>query len=104
MYPGGFRFKGFRQTSLPIKLSTYVQAQRPIFAHTPLDSGLAQLIGKYAVGTVCSSHSEEAIQEAIQAMLQAKISRYHFEALRSDLMGPNQVLLLKNALTGKGLA
>jgi glycosyltransferase involved in cell wall biosynthesis len=104
MYPGGFRFQGFRRTSLPIKLSTYIQAQRPIFAHTPPDSGLAQLISKYAVGTVCSSNNEDAIQQAIQAMLQAEITRYYFEALRSNLMGPNQLLLLRNALTRKDLA
>jgi hypothetical protein len=101
MYPDGFRFRDFRRTSLPIKLSTYIQAQRPIFAHTPLDSGLAQLICRYAVGTVCSSHNEDGIQQAIQAILQAKIARDQFEALRSDLMGPNQLLLLRNALTGK---
>jgi hypothetical protein len=99
MYPAGRRFQCFRQTSLPMKLSTYVQGQRPIFAHTPGDSGLAELIEKYGVGTVCSSYNEDAIQQAIQAILQAKITRHHFEALRSDLMGPNQLLLLKNALT-----
>ena len=104
MYPDGFRFRGFRRTSLPIKLSTYIQAQRPIFAHTPPDSGLAQLIDKYAVGTVCSSHSEGAIQHAIHSILQAKMTRDHFEALRSDLMGPDQLLLLRDALTGKNLA
>jgi hypothetical protein len=101
MYPNGWRFRGFRRTSLPIKLSTYIQAQRPIFAHTPGDTGLAQLIEKYGVGTVCSSQSTDAIQQAIQAMLEVKIARSHFEALRSDLMGPNQLLLLRNALTGK---
>jgi hypothetical protein len=99
MYPNGFRFQGFRQTSLPIKLSTYIQAQRPIFAHTPHDSGLARLICKYPVGTVCSSQSEGAIQHAIQVISQAKITTDHFEALRRDLMGPNQLLLLKTALT-----
>jgi hypothetical protein len=99
MYPHGYRFQGFRRTSLPIKLSTYIQAQRPIFAHTPPDSGLAQLICKYAVGTVCSSQSVDAIQQAIQAILQAEITRHHFEALRRDLMGPNQLFLLNNALT-----
>jgi hypothetical protein len=99
MYPKGFRFQGFRRTSLPVKLSTYIQAQRPIFAHTPPDSGLAQLISKYSVGTVCSSDSEYAIHQAIQVMLQAEITRHHFEELRKDLLGPNQLLLLKNALT-----
>jgi hypothetical protein len=100
MYPHGYRFQGFRRTSLPIKLSTYIQAQRPIFAHTPSDSGLAQLVGKHGVGTVCSSYSEEVIQQAVQGMLQATVTRDHFEALRLDLMGPNQLLLLRNALTG----
>jgi hypothetical protein len=104
MYPAGRRFQCFRQTSLPMKLSTYVQAQRPIFAHTPGDSGLAELIEKYGVGRVCSSYNEDAIQQAIHSMLQAKITRHHFEALRSDLMGPNHLLLLKNALTRQVLS
>jgi hypothetical protein len=98
MYPHGYRFQGFRRTSLPIKLSTYIQAQRPIFAHTPPDSGLAQLISKYGVGTVCSSDSEDAIQQSIHAILPGKVTRQNFEALRRELMGPNQLLLLKNAL------
>ena len=99
MYPNGYRFQRFRRTSLPIKLSTYIQAQRPIFGDTPPDSGLAQLIYKYSVGVVCCNNSEDAIKEAIQAILTATITRHHFEALRRDLMGPNQLLLLKNALT-----
>ncbi len=103
MYPEGFRFQGFRRTSLPIKLSTYIQAQRPIFAHTPPDSGLAQLICKYGVGTICSSNTEDAIQQAIRVILPAKITRHHFEALRRDLMGPDQLLMLKNALTRSAL-
>lgn len=101
MYPTGRHFQCFRQTSLPMKLSTYIQAQRPIFAHTPPDSGLAQLISKYAVGTVCSSENENSLEQAIQVILQAKIARDQFEALRSDLMGPHQLLLLRNALRGK---
>jgi hypothetical protein len=101
MYPEGFRSRGFRRTSLPIKLSTYIQAQRPIFAHTPPDSGLAQLVHKHGVGTVCSSRSEDAIQQAIEGMLQTRVTRVNFEALRSELMGPDQLLLLRNALTGK---
>lgn len=88
MYPAGFQFQGFRRTSLPIKLSTYIQAQRPIFAHTPPDSGLAQLISQYGVGTVCSSNRESDIQRAVQATLDAKINRDNFETIRNDLMGP----------------
>lgn len=98
MYPGGFRFQGFRRTSLPIKLSTYIQAQRPIFAHTPPDSGLAQLITKYGVGTVCSSEREPDIQQALRTILSKNTSRENFEALRCDLMGPRQLQQLRYAL------
>jgi len=98
MYPEGLRFRGFRRTSLPIKLSTYIQAQRPIFAHTPSDSGLAQLISKYRVGTVCSSQSESDIQQAVRTILDGKTNRQNFEAIRADLMGPRQLQELRRAL------
>jgi len=98
MYPEGLRFQGFRRTSLPIKLSTYIQAQRPIFVHTPRDSGLAQLISKYRVGTVCSSQRESDIQQAIQTIMNGKTGRENFEAIRADLMGPRQLQELRCAL------
>jgi hypothetical protein len=100
MYPAGLRFQGFRRTSLPIKLSTYIQAQRPIFAHTPSDSGLAQLISKFAVGTVCSSQVGADIELAIHKVLQGdEYSHSNFEALRADLMGETQLQSLRRALS-----
>jgi len=101
MYPAGIRFRGFRRTSLPIKLSTYIQAQRPIFAHTPGDSGLARLVDQFKVGKVCSSKEEAVIQQAVQELLSSPIRREHFEALRIDLMGPGQIQQLKAALAGE---
>jgi hypothetical protein len=99
MYPDGFRFQGFRRTSLPIKLSTYIQAQRPIFAHTPPDSGLAELIGKHGVGVVCTSDRETDVQKTIREILNARITRANFESIRSDLMGPQQLEQLRAALS-----
>jgi len=100
MYPRGFRFQGFRRTSLPIKLSTYIQAQRPIFAHTPPDSGLAELIIRHDVGTVCSSNNESEIRASLGELLGKRIGRQSFEALRDDLMGPQQLRQLRSALLG----
>jgi hypothetical protein len=99
MYPSGFVFQGFRRTSLPIKLSTYIQAQRPIFAHTPPDSGLAQLISKHGVGIVCSSDRPIDIQNAVREILNASITRENFESIRSDLMGSRQLRQLREALS-----
>ena len=98
MYPPGFRFQGFRRTSLPIKLSTYIQAQRPIFAHTPRDSGLAKLVSKHRVGTVCSSNRQSDIQDAVRTLLDLQITGENFDAIRDDLMGPQQLHQLRNAL------
>jgi len=104
MYPSGFRFQGFRRTSMPIKLSTYVQAQRPIFAHTPTDSGLAALISKHGVGVVCSSNDEPEIGRAIKTILDAKITRANFESIRNDLMSAEQLEQLRVALSNSALA
>ncbi len=61
MYPAGGKYQLFRRTSLPIKVSTYVQAQRPIFAHTPADSTLACVVTKYKLGAVCMAGIENDI-------------------------------------------
>lgn len=98
MYPPGFRYQGFRRTSLPIKLSTYIQAQRPIFAHTPPDSGLARLISKHKTGTVCPSNRTDEIEASLDELLTCKIDRNDFESLRQDLMGKNQLDQLREAL------
>src|SRR6202008_801380 len=89
MYPEGFRFRGFRRTSLPIKLSTYIQAQRPIFAHTPPDSGLAQLVRQFNVGKICSTGQHSDIRKTVDELLSSEYPREAFEKLRVELMGEN---------------
>ena len=101
MYPPGGEYELFRKTSLPIKLSTYVQAQRPIFVHSPHDSGLARIVSPAHVGCVCSSLDESGIARDIRSVLDHSISRQPFEQLRQELMGPEQVHQLGAALRGE---
>ena len=101
MYPPGKKYELFRQTSLPIKLSTYVQAQRPIFAHSPVDSTLARIVGPYGVGGVCESQDENRIKQQIAALLTLPVGRDRFETLRNELMGLGQVKQLGAALRGE---
>lgn len=101
MYPSGGKYGLFRRTSLPIKLSTYVQAQRPIFAHSPADSGLARIVGPARVGCVCSSEEESQIASQIRETIQTFLQRESFEALRQQLMGSDQVRQLGAALRGE---
>ena len=104
MYPEGFRFQGFRRTSLPMKLSTYVQAQRPIFAHAPSDSSLAWIVGKYRLGAVCTTNDESELRNALHTLLQKEVPRAHFEEVRLDLMGPAPLQQLRAALTPEALS
>ena len=99
MYPAGRRFQCFRQTSLPMKLSTYIQAQRPIFAHTPSDSSLASIVEKYKIGTVCTSNEDSELHNALQVLLQKETPRARFEEVRLNLMGPEPLQQLRAALT-----
>lgn len=99
MYPDGARFECFRRTSMPMKLSTYIQAQRPIFAHTPPDSGLAEVVDKFRIGNLCSSDKVEAIIEAISKLVDHVIEPKNFETARQDLMSRQQIDRLRAALT-----
>ena len=101
MYPHGPKYELFRRTSLPIKLSTYVQAQRPIFAHSPPDSGLARIVGPAGVGSVCSSEDDRGIALEIRSTIHTTIPPASFETLRRELMGPDQVRQLGAELRGE---
>jgi hypothetical protein len=98
MYPDGFRFQGFRRTSLQIKLSTYIQAQRPIFAQTPDDSNMARIVSQYGVGQVCLSSKAGDLQRSIEKIAAMEIPLAKFDGLRNDLMGLRQLNELQNAL------
>jgi hypothetical protein len=98
MYPAGKKYELFRGTSLPIKVSTYVQAQRPIFAHTPRDSTLACVVAKYGIGEVCESEREDEMARDIRNVLDGSVPHHNFERARGELMGPDQVQQLAAAL------
>ena len=101
MYPPGKRFELFRKTSLPVKLSTYIQAQRPVFAHTLADSTLARIVGPCNIGRVCESNEESGISQEIGELLGASVPRENYELLRQQLMGFSQVQQLDAALRGE---
>jgi hypothetical protein len=102
MYPAGNRYEPFRKTSLPIKLSTYLQAQRPIFAHTPPDSTLACVVNKYRVGRICGSdRPQQNIATEIRHLLVQPVSSENFEQVRKELMEPWQLQKLRAALQGE---
>jgi hypothetical protein len=103
MYPGGPRFEVFRKTSQPMKLSTYIQAQRPIFAHTPEDSTLADAVRKYRIGFVCAPLDRQGMEVALRDVQQlGDLPRERFERARTELLGVAQVGKLEDTLRCSG--
>lgn len=100
MYPFAPNAKVFRQTSLPTKLSTYLQCHRPVFAHTPLDSSLATLVQDHHLGVTCDDLAEDAMVPKIQALLSSPPPPGHFEVIKSSLYGPDNVTKLEAAIFG----
>jgi hypothetical protein len=88
----------FRQTSFPTKLSTYAQSQRPIFAHTPADSTLADAVTRFQVGLVCAHQGVDAIAKHIEMIQARKICSEDFEVFREKVFGIDNVRRLENLL------
>ena len=98
MYPFDERCRVFRMTSLPTKLSSYIQLQRPVFAHTPADSTLADMVQRHSVGSVCASLDPAIIAEAVLSALQNTPSPAAFERMREAEYGAHHVTRLEDAL------
>lgn len=101
MYPADKKYELFRRTSLPVKVSSYLQAQRPIFAHTPSDSTLACVVRKYQVGKIHASDREDQIATDLRSLLDKTVPRENFEVARRELMGRSQIQQLRAALRGE---
>jgi hypothetical protein len=87
MYPFSWAFRTFRKTSLPTKLSTYIQAQRPIFAHTPKDSTLAKVVEMYEIGAVAASTKRTELESTAEGLIARNIRGDSFENTREALFG-----------------
>lgn len=97
-YPFDNNSRVFRQTSHPAKLSTYLKAQRPIFAHTPLPSSLADFVGGTGVGLVCSSANPSTVAQQLQLLLSTPIPAAQFAHARSTWYGETNLQRLRASL------
>lgn len=98
MYPFNQASAIFRQTSLPTKLTTYIQAQRPIFAHTLADSSLAAVVTEYKLGSICDRLTISDLTAAIEQICNYQLNSQHFENARAALYGYDNVTKLEKCL------
>jgi hypothetical protein len=97
-YPFDSRSGVFRRTSFPTKLTSYIKARRSIFAHTPLDSSLADAVSTYNLGSVCAEEYPHDIAEDIISHVGLDIPSERFERAREELYGYRNVQRLEAAL------
>ena len=88
----------YRQTSLPIKLVTYLKAQRPIFAHTPVPSAPAEFVSKTGTGLISSSTSASELVQLLIVLLTTPLSPTVFQLARDGWYGPENLKRLNEAL------
>jgi len=81
-------------------LSTYVQVQRPILAHTPADSTLAELVGRFELGVVADALDEPTLFSAIERIVKSDPARAAFEMTRDTIFGRNNVETIRDCLWG----
>jgi len=65
MYPFTNRLRLFAKTSLPTKLTSYVQAGRPVFGHGPADSTLADFLADTGTGIIWSDKHKDSGMKAL---------------------------------------
>jgi len=98
MYPFSARYKIFRRTSLPLKLSTYFLASRPIFAHCPPDSSLAEVMSRFNLGTMVSSVKPNDLIAGVNQILTFRLIASEVQRAREHYCGYQNVLRLRSAL------
>lgn len=91
MYPFRSSLRIFTQTSLPTKLSTYVQAQRPILGHCPAESTLAAFLQDTETGVVWSNTQVRYGVQSIRCLMQQSIDRRQWERVRDLYYGKSNV-------------
>ena len=54
--------------SFPLKIHSYIQAQRPMLALGPPDSAVARFVREHQAGEVCCQPDAHALADAIQTL------------------------------------
>ena len=99
MYPLDKRLEIFAQTSLPTKLTSYLQAGRPILAHCPQNSTLAEYINATGLGVIWQSDNETAGMAALSKMSSINLTKEQLLNARERYFGENNLHIMNGYLT-----
>lgn len=96
MYPMTKNLRLFSTTSLPSKLTSYVQAGKPIFGHCPKESTLSEFITSTQIGATWNSLDHKTGFKTIDKILSLTLQPQHWEFAREKYFGENNLNVLKN--------
>lgn len=99
MYPMQQSLRIFAKTSLPTKLTSYLQAGCPVFGHCPQDSTLAEYLNTTGLGVQWNSRNKAAGYEALTALLELKPGSALFMRAREQYFGEKNLEVMNKALS-----
>lgn len=99
MYPLSTALRLFSKTSLPTKLSSYLQAARPIFGHGPGDSTLAEFLSTTALGSMWATGKKEDGMAAFQQLDKMPLTDQHWQQARLKYFGESNLETMTHFLT-----
>jgi hypothetical protein len=98
MYPMSDRLRCFSRTSLPTKLTSYVQAGRPIFGHGPSDSTLAEFLRTTNTGLFWSGRNRDEGMQALAKVLALRPSSQQWQDAREQYFGEENLATIRRVL------
>jgi hypothetical protein len=88
----------FSKTSLPTKLSSYLQAARPIFGHGPADSTLAEFLGTTKLGGMWSVRDKQEGFKALEIITGLNPDHQKWQEARRLYFGEKTLQVMNKAL------
>jgi hypothetical protein len=98
MYPTSDRLRCFSKTSLPTKLTSYVQAGRPIFGQGPSDSTLAEFLLTTNTGVFWNSRNREGGMQALENIFSLRPSLQQWQNAREQYFGEKNLATMRRVL------
>lgn len=96
MYPMNPKMKIFSQTSLPTKLSTYVQCGVPIYAQAPSNSTLSYFINETATGVVWNDDNIQNGLTLLEKIISLEIDCNSFVNARNAFFGESNLTVMRS--------
>ena len=99
MYPFSKNLGIFGQTSLPTKLTSYVQACRPIFGHGPANSTLSEFLKNTGTGILWSDSNKEEGMELLEKITSLVPGPDNWQKAREEYFGEKNLEVMRKAFS-----